>query len=144
VADLAPYVWPAVAALALLVMLRFAVAWFYLASLQRTGAPVRALDVLAGHGPWFFALALIAPLAAIQLGLLLPAAAGALFVLAGLFTWAGGWAVKFILVTRAGFNQGFALKHTPVRGQGVPGPAVKPGWSMRSARSASEALENSS
>ena len=39
-------------------------------------------------------------------------------------------ALKFILVTRAGFNQGFALNHTPVRGSGIAGPAVKPGWSM--------------
>jgi phenylacetyl-CoA:acceptor oxidoreductase subunit 2 len=31
-------------------------------------------------------------------------------------------------VTRAGFNQGFSLSHTPVRGSGVAGPAVKPGW----------------
>jgi len=29
---------------------------------------------------------------------------------------AGGW-MKFALVTRAGFNQGFALPHLPVRGQ---------------------------
>jgi phenylacetyl-CoA:acceptor oxidoreductase subunit 2 len=128
-ADLRPYIWPAIAVLALLVVLRFVMAWFYLASLRRTGAPARALDVLIGHGPWFFALALIVPLAAIQLGLLLPGLAGALFALAGLLALAGGWAMKFILVTRAGYNQGFALAHTPVRGAGVPGPSVKPGWS---------------
>lgn len=29
---------------------------------------------------------------------------------------AGGW-MKFVLVTRAGYNQGFALPHVPVRGQ---------------------------
>jgi phenylacetyl-CoA:acceptor oxidoreductase subunit 1 len=128
-ADLRPYIWPAIAALVLLVALRFAVVWLYLASLRQTGAPARTLDVLMGHGPWFLVLALIAPLAAIQLGLLLPGLAGALFALAGLFTLAGGWALKFILVTRAGYNQGFALTHTPVRGRGGPGPAVKPGWS---------------
>ena len=28
----------------------------------------------------------------------------------------GGAAFKFMLITRAGFNQGFALTHLPVRG----------------------------
>jgi phenylacetyl-CoA:acceptor oxidoreductase subunit 2 len=37
--------------------------------------------------------------------------------------------LKYVLVTRAGFNQGFALARTPVRGWGAAGPAVKPGWS---------------
>jgi phenylacetyl-CoA:acceptor oxidoreductase subunit 2 len=36
--------------------------------------------------------------------------------------------LKLILVTRAGYNQGFALAHTPIRGSGIAGPAVKPGW----------------
>ena len=54
-----------------------------------------------------------------------------LFALAGSTTLIAGWAFKLILVTRAGFNQGFALTHTPVRGFGVAGPAVKPGWTFR-------------
>jgi len=52
-----------------------------------------------------------------------------LFALAGFSVFATGWAIKFILITRAAYNQGFALPHTPIRGSGVPGPAVKPGWS---------------
>ena len=52
-----------------------------------------------------------------------------LFALAGCSVFATGWAIKFILITRAAYNQGFALAHTPIRGFGVPGPAVKPGWS---------------
>ena len=43
-----------------------------------------------------------------------------------------GWAIKFILITRAAYNQGFALPHTPIRGSGVPGPAVNPGWTLPS------------
>ena len=42
---------------------------------------------------------------------------------------AAGAGLKFVLVTRASYNQGFALVHTPVRGSGQAGPAVKPGWS---------------
>jgi phenylacetyl-CoA:acceptor oxidoreductase subunit 2 len=38
----------------------------------------------------------------------------------------GSW-FKFVLVTRAGFNQGFAIPHLPVRG--VPQPAAQKGAS---------------
>jgi phenylacetyl-CoA:acceptor oxidoreductase 26-kDa subunit len=37
-------------------------------------------------------------------------------VLAGVLAALGGAAFKFMLITRAGFNQGFALTHLPVRG----------------------------
>jgi phenylacetyl-CoA:acceptor oxidoreductase subunit 2 len=57
-------------------------------------------------------------------------AAAPLYVAAGLCVTAAGAVLKFILVTRAGFNQGFALNHTPVRGSGIAGPPVKPGWSI--------------
>jgi len=66
--------------------------------------------------------------ALVAAGLILPAAGAALFAFAGLSVFATGWAIKFILITRAAYNEGFALPHTPIRGTGVPGPAVKPGW----------------
>ena len=37
-------------------------------------------------------------------------------LLAGLAAIASGWWLKFALVTRAAFNQGFALPRLPVRG----------------------------
>ena len=43
-------------------------------------------------------------------------AAGASLALAGAVAAASGAWVKFALVTRAGFNQGFALARLPVRG----------------------------
>jgi hypothetical protein len=52
----------------------------------------------------------------------LPAAA------AGACALAGGWLCKFVLVTRAGFTQAFALPNFPVRGAGVGGPGARPGW----------------
>ncbi|MFZ5539390.1 MAG: phenylacetyl-CoA:acceptor oxidoreductase, partial [Pseudomonadota bacterium] len=45
------------------------------------------------------------------------AADGALAALAGLAAALAGAFVKFTLITRAGFNQGFALPRLPVRGQ---------------------------
>jgi Fe-S-cluster-containing dehydrogenase component/DMSO reductase anchor subunit len=101
----------------------------YLTALRREGAPTRSLAVLDAFGPWFFLSGLAAPFGLIIAGFLFAAAAPYLFALAGAASVVAGGAVKFILVTRAGFNQGFALAHTPVRGAGIPGPAVKPGWS---------------
>jgi phenylacetyl-CoA:acceptor oxidoreductase subunit 2 len=131
-------VWPLVAPLANAMALAAVVlaalrawAWHaYLAALRTDGAPQRALAVLDAFRPWLFVVGLIAPAVSIGLGLLVPAAAAALFALAGLFSFAAGGALKFILVTRAGYNQGFALAHTPVRGSGSPGPAIKPGWAL--------------
>ena len=77
-----------------------------LAALDRTG---RVLQIAGTLVP----LALVAAIAAGAVtGELIPAVAA----LAGLSAVAAGAYVKFTLVTRAGFNQGFALRHLPVRG----------------------------
>jgi len=119
---------PAAIALAALALLRIAAWWRYLAALERKGAPTRTLEIFTACRLWFFALGTVLPLVALAAALLLPAAGAPLFALAGLAVFAAGWAIKSILITRAAYNQGFALPHTPVRGSGTPGPAVKPGW----------------
>lgn len=59
----------------------------------------------------------LAPLALIGLALIAPAGMVApLAALAGLAATAAGWVLKFVIVTRAGFNRGFALAQLPVRG----------------------------
>jgi phenylacetyl-CoA:acceptor oxidoreductase subunit 2 len=124
---------------AAVIVLAAARAWLwrsYLASLERTGAPTRALEVLGRLRPWFFVFGLAGPLLLIASGFVVPTLAAGFFAVAGIFVFAAGWVLKFILVTRAGFNQGFALQHTPVRGAGVPGPAVKPGWTQPSSLAA--------
>ena len=100
----------------------------YAAALTREGAPAQSVAALDAFAPWLFALGLALPLGAIVAGLVFVAAAPVLFVLAGAAIAAAGGGLKFILVTRAGFNQGFAIAHTPARGTGRTGPAVKPGW----------------
>ncbi len=101
----------------------------YMTGLVIEGAPTRALAVLDRYRTWLFTAGLALPLTLIVIGLALPAAVP-LFALAGLSIMAAGAGLKLVLVTRAAFNQGFALTHTPVRGSGRAGPAVKPGWSM--------------
>ncbi|MBU6484048.1 MAG: phenylacetyl-CoA:acceptor oxidoreductase, partial [Betaproteobacteria bacterium] len=61
----------------------------------------------------------LAPLVLIALvasGAASGAAAAALMAIAGLAAALGGAYVKYALVTRAGFNQGFMLARLPVRG----------------------------
>lgn len=55
---------------------------------------VAALSLTGGSGPWLTATA-------------------------GLLAVAGGWLIKYTMVVRASFNQGFALPRVPVRGSGI-------------------------
>jgi phenylacetyl-CoA:acceptor oxidoreductase subunit 1 len=120
---------PAVATALLLLVAGRGSAWTsYSHALRQVGAPVRSIEVLDSYRPWFLAFGLILPLASIALGIFIETAAPLAFACGGLSAFAAGWALKFILVTRAGYNQGFALNHTPVRGSGIAGTMVKPGW----------------
>jgi phenylacetyl-CoA:acceptor oxidoreductase subunit 2 len=121
-------VFPAAAFVAMLAAAR---AWewhCYFAHLRQDGAPARSLEILGACRVWFLALGFLAPAALIALGFVLTDIAQILFWIAGIIVFAAGWALKFIMITRAAYNQGFALNHTPVRGSGLPGGAVKPGW----------------
>ena len=102
----------------------------YFNTLESEGAPSRTLEIFMACRGWFMAAGLVLPVMLVALGLVLTAADTALFALAGLAVFATGWAIKFILITRAAYNQGFALPHTPIRGSGRPGPAIKPGWTL--------------
>jgi phenylacetyl-CoA:acceptor oxidoreductase subunit 2 len=99
----------------------------YRAVLAIEGAPVRALAELDRYQPIFFVVGLVLPVVLIAAGFVAQIEPF-MFATAGVCVLVAGSALKFVLITRAGFNQGFALKHTPVRGSGAPGPAVKPGW----------------
>jgi Fe-S-cluster-containing dehydrogenase component/DMSO reductase anchor subunit len=102
----------------------------YQVVLGTEGAPTRTLAVFHVYRPWFFIVGLALPSALIFAGAMMGIAPAVLFVIAGVCITATGAVLKFILVTRAGFNQGFALTHMPVRGFGIVGPAIKPGWSI--------------
>jgi phenylacetyl-CoA:acceptor oxidoreductase subunit 2 len=77
-----------------------------LAALDNAGA------ALQGYGTWL-AFALVAPAG---IGLVGGAFAALLAAAAGLLAAAAGLWLKYTLITRAAFNQGFALKELPVRG----------------------------
>jgi phenylacetyl-CoA:acceptor oxidoreductase subunit 1 len=126
--QLGPSLFPAAAFVAMLAAAR---AWewhCYFVHLRKNGAPARSIEILGVCRGWFMALGFIAPVTLIALGFVLTGGSDVLFAVAGIMVFAAGWALKFIMITRAAYNQGFALNHTPVRGSGLPGGAVKPGW----------------
>ncbi len=108
----------ALLALAALALLRFALWLWYRQRVVPTLAP-RARAALHRAGVALLGAGTLLPLAALAgaafFGTESPASIAVAFV-AGLGAWvAGGW-FKFALITRAAFNQGFALKRLPVRG----------------------------
>jgi phenylacetyl-CoA:acceptor oxidoreductase subunit 2 len=90
-------------------------------------APLRTVEVLDSMNRTVVTGHLL-PLT-LLLALLLPALGGPVALVAGLAGLFTGWYLKFMLVTRAAYNQGFALPRTPARTPGYSGPGVKPGWS---------------
>ena len=81
--------------------------------------PARALAALDAAGRWLWLAGSALPLLLLALvasGSLGSASVAPALGVAGIAaTIAGAW-LKFTLITRAGFNQGFALAHLPVRG----------------------------
>jgi phenylacetyl-CoA:acceptor oxidoreductase subunit 2 len=64
----------------------------------------------------------------VVMAVLMPEALAYFAGLAGLAAMLAGWHIKFTIVTRAAYNQGYAIVHAPERGAGGGGPGTKPGW----------------
>jgi phenylacetate-CoA ligase len=117
-----------------------AIVWrSYLNALRLERAPPSTLEVLSTFGPWLSLIGLALPAALVGGGFLASDAAPALFAVAGACIAGAGGALKFILVTRAAFNQGFALPQASAlygqapaaRAQSVtPAPALLGGRAM--------------
>lgn len=124
--------WPAVVLL-LLLALRAGLWRAYREALESTGAPVKALAVLrsldrplllGGH-----ALPALLVLLGLALGWPVSTAGSPIASAGALAAVLGGWFFKYALLRRAGYTQGYALPHVPVRGRGTSAPGVRPGWS---------------
>ena len=119
----------AVAGLALLLLVVRMQMWrSYLGALRADGAPEGSLRALGEVDGPFIRYAGVLPAALLLLAAFATPLAGFAMALAGALATGGGWFMKYTLVRRAAFTQGFALPHLPVRGRGTAGPAVKPGW----------------
>jgi phenylacetyl-CoA:acceptor oxidoreductase 26-kDa subunit len=116
-----------------LLVLRTVVWRAYLAGLQNAGAPRGALAVLHAFEAPFVVAGHVVPIALLALGHF-DALAGwrqPLLGLAAALAVAAGWALKYTLVRKAAYSQGFALPHQPVRGRGQVGKneaGARPGW----------------
>jgi phenylacetyl-CoA:acceptor oxidoreductase subunit 2 len=113
--------WLAVAAL----LARAAVLTVYRRGLSGA-APTQSLAVLDGY---LVADRLLSAVAVMGIAAGATLAGGRwLLVCAGLAAVAAGWLLKFTIVVRAAFNQGFSLPMLPVRGPGHAASGVRPGW----------------
>ncbi len=105
------------------------IAWkMYSEALNKKGAPKKSLAVLERFSGPYSNYGQSLPEMLIVAALFFPAEYVWLIPLAGAAAAFSGWALKFTIVARAAYNQGFALPVLPVRGQGQPMPGVKPGW----------------
>ncbi len=120
--------WLAAVLLVALILRRLA--WkTYHETLERRGAPKKALEVLARLRGRFERYGQSLPEMLLVAALFFRSEQVWLLPLAGAAALLGGWLLKFTIVARAAYNQGFALPVVPVRGQGQGMPGVKPGWS---------------
>jgi phenylacetyl-CoA:acceptor oxidoreductase subunit 2 len=118
-----------VAAVVLLLLLIRVLLWRnYLAGLRADGAPEGSLRALALVDGQFLMFGNLLPAVLLLIAAIAAPQADIALIPAGLLVVGGGWLLKYTLVRRAAFTQGFALPHLPVRGRGTAGPAVKPGW----------------
>ena len=103
--------------LGLLVLARLALWTRYRGTVEASLAP-RARAALNHAGRWLLMAGTVAPVALLGISVFLSsgAAQGGLVALAGTCAMFAGAYVKYTLVTRASFNQGFSLTKLPVRG----------------------------
>lgn len=124
--------WPIswlIPALLLLTSLRLAAWLFYRRKLTRPrAAPLASIDVLNGIHPAVTWGGHTLPVALLLIALLIPATALPAGAIAAIAAAAGGWYLKFSLITRAAYNQGAALSRTPARTPGHAGLGTRPGW----------------
>jgi Fe-S-cluster-containing dehydrogenase component/DMSO reductase anchor subunit len=112
--------------LAVLVSLR-AMAWRrYRKVLGENGAPAAAYAALDRSPMNVSAPMQVAFMALFVIGLFIPQ----ILALGGLVALATGWGFKFILITKAAINQGYAINRVPARGAGKSGPGIQPGWTV--------------
>jgi phenylacetyl-CoA:acceptor oxidoreductase 26-kDa subunit len=118
---------PVLLVLLILVAARYG-AWLSYRHALKNNAPLEALEALKRAEPRLIILGTLLPIA-LGLGSLLAPAYGTLLAVAsGAFAAFAGWFLKWVIIRRAAYNQGYALQHTPARGGGRPGPGTKPGW----------------
>lgn len=112
--------WLAIALLALLAARIWA--WrSYRQELRASKTPSQALAVL-DKADMSFSWTGHAAIATLLFAIMVPGASNGTWMtgIAGALAVAGGWLLKYTVIVRASYNQGYALPRVPVRGSGVP------------------------
>jgi len=116
---------------ALVLMLARMGCWHLYWRVNQAAAPEQTLKVLNSAYPVFLLLGLLIPTVLAVAARLQLADPIMLTTLAGLCIVLAGWISKMLIITRAAYNQGYAIPLTPTRGGGTPGPGLKPGWKIK-------------
>jgi Fe-S-cluster-containing dehydrogenase component/DMSO reductase anchor subunit len=101
-------------ALLVLIVIRQSAWQSYHRCLAAAAAPARTLEIVQVSSWWVMLFGLVAPASLVLAANLIPSLTAPLYVLAGFFACGAGSALKFVLVTRAALNQGFALRSAQV------------------------------
>ncbi len=92
-------------------------------------APDRSIAVLGQYSTAFTVIGTILPFVLVIGGLMLPEISHILYPLAGLGALLSGWLLKYVMINRAAYTQGYAIEHSPERSAGSGGGAgAAPGW----------------
>lgn len=101
----------------------------YLSSLSAPGAsPKATVGVLAAIDRPLSVAGHAVPLLFLLIAFILPGGPAALGWVGAVFALLAGAHLKFTIITRASYNQGFALLRAPARTPGFSRPGAKPGW----------------
>jgi phenylacetyl-CoA:acceptor oxidoreductase subunit 2 len=103
----------------------------YLVGLRVDRAPGGSVQALNAIERRLVLLGHLVPAVLLAAAALVPAFGAALMIAGGLLSAYGGWMLKYSLIRRAAFSQGFVLKHLPVRGRAAA-QTVGTGWSEAS------------
>jgi phenylacetyl-CoA:acceptor oxidoreductase 26-kDa subunit len=95
---------------------------------RRSAAPLATVAALEQAQPALLFAGHVLPLVALSLVFLAPNVAPVAHVVAAAAVLFSGWYLKFTLITRAAFNQGYAIVRAPARTPGYSGPGARPGW----------------
>lgn len=113
-----------------LIGLRY-LAWrTYRGDLGAQGAPAATFTALDSGWMNFSSRHQLVPAGLVAVALVAGWLLPVLLVAASLLVVASGWIFKHTLITKAAFNQGYAIDRMPARGAGDSAPGIKPGWAV--------------
>ncbi len=91
-------------------------------------APEMTLRVLDGINAGVIVVGHLLPIGLAAAAMAFPAHAALTAFLAGISAAVAGWAMKYIIIVKASYNQGFAIEKVPARGIGGIAAGIQPGW----------------